>query len=154
MRKSLSVLIPKLSTSGQSGVKFSRFQVESPGEFKITYNVFSLEVKGLKGLLHKIFKPVYWPVWMQLGLNKNRFWFLNFEEAPSIWGSHFKFWCVSVQTFSEILRISENDWQLRTQLPIPLRELGNQLPTLLRELGNQLPIILGDSTILREIFSP
>ncbi len=37
--------------------------------------------KLLKGL---IFGPVYWPVWIHLGLNKNRFWFLNFEEAPSI----------------------------------------------------------------------
>jgi hypothetical protein len=56
------------------------------------------------------FCPVYWPVWMHLGLNKNRFWFLNFEEAPSIWGSHFKFLCISVQSFSEILRISKKDW--------------------------------------------
>jgi hypothetical protein len=39
-------------------------------------------------------------------------------------------------------------------LPILLRELGTRLPILLRELGTQLPIILGDSTILREIFTP
>jgi hypothetical protein len=39
---------------------------------------------SLKGLSHEIFGPVYWPVWMHLGLNKNRFWFLNFEEAPPI----------------------------------------------------------------------
>ncbi len=39
---------------------------------------------NLKGLSHEIFGPVYWPVWMHLGLNENRFWFLNFEEAPSI----------------------------------------------------------------------
>ncbi len=49
---------------------------------------------------------------MHLGLNKNRFWFLNFKEAPSIWDSLFKFCCVSVQTFSEILRISEKVWHL------------------------------------------
>jgi hypothetical protein len=99
---------------------------------------------------------------MHLGLNENRFWFLNFEEASSIWGSHFKFWWV--QTFSEILRISEKVWQLRTQLPILLGDLGTQLPILLGDLGTQLPIllreleaqlpiILGDSTILREIFT-
>jgi hypothetical protein len=29
----------------------------------------------LKGLSHEIFGPVYWPVWMHKGLNKNRFWF-------------------------------------------------------------------------------
>ncbi len=38
----------------------------------------------LKGLWHEIFGPVYWPVWMHIGLNKNRFWFLNFKGAPSI----------------------------------------------------------------------
>jgi hypothetical protein len=38
----------------------------------------------LKGLSHEIFGPVFWPVWMHIGLNKNRFWFLNFKEAPSI----------------------------------------------------------------------
>jgi hypothetical protein len=106
-----------------------------------TFSCDSLQI--LKGLSHEIFGPVYWPVWIHLGLNKNRFWFINFKEALSVWGRHFKFWCVSVQTFPEILRISEKDWQLWTQLPI-----------LLRELGTQLPIILGDSTILREIFTP
>ncbi len=63
-------------------------------------NVFG-KYAALKRLSHEILGPVYWPVWMHLGLNKNRFWLLNFEEAPSIWGSHFKFWCVSVQSFSE-----------------------------------------------------
>jgi hypothetical protein len=38
----------------------------------------------LKGLSHEISGPVYWPVWMHIGLNKNSFWFLNFKEAPSI----------------------------------------------------------------------
>jgi hypothetical protein len=61
------------------------------------------EHQSLKGLSHEIFGPVYWPVWMHLGLSKNRFWFLNFKGAPSIWGRQFKFLCVSVQTLSEIL---------------------------------------------------
>ncbi len=29
----------------------------------------------LKGLSHEIFRPVFWPVWMRLGLNVNRLWF-------------------------------------------------------------------------------
>jgi hypothetical protein len=29
----------------------------------------------LKGLSHEIFRPVFWPVWMHLGLNVNRLWF-------------------------------------------------------------------------------
>ncbi len=29
----------------------------------------------LKGLSHEIFRPVFWPVWMLLGLNVNRLWF-------------------------------------------------------------------------------
>jgi hypothetical protein len=35
---------------------------------------------ALKGLSHEIFKPVFWPVWMHLGLNVNRFCFFNFKE--------------------------------------------------------------------------
>ncbi len=89
-------------------------QVWSAEEFKSPLRKIR---EDLKGLSHEIFGPVYWPVWMHLGLNKNCFWFLNFEEAPSIWGSHFKFWCVSVQTFSEILRISRRfgTWGLSCQ---------------------------------------
>ena len=55
---------------------------------------------------------LFWPVWMHLGLNVNRLWFLTFFEAPLIFGNYFKFWCASYQTFSEIRRISEKDWQL------------------------------------------
>ncbi len=61
---------------------------------------------------HEIFRPVFWPVWMHLGLFENRLSFSNCHEAPSIFGSYFKFWCLSYQTFSEIRRISEKDWQL------------------------------------------
>jgi hypothetical protein len=35
----------------------------------------------LKGLSHEIFRPVFWPVWMYMGLNVNRLWFLNFNDA-------------------------------------------------------------------------
>jgi hypothetical protein len=47
-----------------------------------------------------------------LGLKENRYRFLNFKECSSILDIYFKFWCVPYQTFSEILRISEKDWQL------------------------------------------
>jgi hypothetical protein len=30
---------------------------------------------SFKGLSHEIFKPVFWPVWMNLGLNVNLSWF-------------------------------------------------------------------------------
>ncbi len=50
----------------------------------IAGTVTLLLFQDLKGLSHEIFGPVYWPVWMHLGLKKNHFWFLNFEEAPSI----------------------------------------------------------------------
>jgi hypothetical protein len=39
----------------------------------------------------------------------------NFNDAPSILVDHFKFWCVSGQIFSEILRILEKDCQLSRQ---------------------------------------
>jgi hypothetical protein len=50
--------------------------------------------------------------WIYLGLNSNCFWFSNLRQGPLILDSHFKNQCVSYQTFSEILRISEKDWQL------------------------------------------
>jgi hypothetical protein len=37
-----------------------------------------LVLQYLKGLSHEIFRLVFWPVWMYLGLNVNRLWFLNF----------------------------------------------------------------------------
>ncbi len=45
--------------------------------------IVRLARRDLKGLLHAIF-GVYWSVLMHLGQNKNRFWYLNFEEAPLI----------------------------------------------------------------------
>jgi hypothetical protein len=45
----------------------------------------------LDGLSHEIFGPVFLPVWIVLGLNMNRFWFLSFKEAPSILDRQFKF---------------------------------------------------------------
>jgi hypothetical protein len=69
----------------------------------------------LKGLSHEIFGPVFWPVWMYLGLNMNRLWFLNFNWALLILDNFFKFLCVSCQTFSDILRILEKDWQMSMQ---------------------------------------
>jgi hypothetical protein len=36
---------------------------------------------SLKGLSHEIFGPVFWAVWMYLGLNVNRLWFLNFNSC-------------------------------------------------------------------------
>ncbi len=50
----------------------------------IAHELYTDNFDNLKGLSHEIFGPLYWPVWMHIGLNKNRFWFLNFKEAPSI----------------------------------------------------------------------
>ncbi len=90
--------------------------------FGITHNtihVFSSLLYNsdyyLKGLSHEIFRPVFWPVWIYLGLNGNRFSFLNFKKGFLILESFLKYWCVSCQTFSEILRISEKDWQLSSR---------------------------------------
>jgi hypothetical protein len=70
----------------------------------------------LKGLSHEIFTVIFWLEWIYLGLNWNRFWFLNFKECPLILDSYLQYWCVPYQTFSEICRISEKDWQLSPQL--------------------------------------
>jgi hypothetical protein len=44
---------------------------------------------NLKGLSHEIFWPVFWAAWMHLGLNVNRLWFLNFNDAPLILDNYF-----------------------------------------------------------------
>ncbi len=67
---------------------------------------------SLKGLSHEIFTVIFWLEWTYLGLNENRCWFLNFKEGSLILCSYFKDRCVPYQTFSEILRISEKNWQL------------------------------------------
>jgi hypothetical protein len=129
---------------------------------------------ALKGLSHEIFGPVYWPVWMHLGLNKNRFWFLNFKGAPLKWGRHFKFLCVSVQTFSEILLWETGDSVVANHSPRTgdsvanhsrrfydsprnistlssvSRRTANQNSTKIWEPQAQLPIILRDSKNLWE----
>jgi hypothetical protein len=69
------------------------------------------DVVPLKGLSHEILRPVFWPVWIYQGLNGNRFSFLNFKEGSLILDSYFKYWCILCQSFSEIRRISEKDWQ-------------------------------------------
>jgi hypothetical protein len=66
----------------------------------------------LIGIERNFCMTFFLPEWIYLGLNRNRFWFLNFKDAPLIWHSHFKFWCFSCQTFLENLRISLKDWQL------------------------------------------
>jgi hypothetical protein len=55
---------------------------------------FIISVKGvvpLKGLSHEILRLVFWPVWIYLGLNGNRFSFLNFKEGSLILDSYFKY---------------------------------------------------------------
>jgi hypothetical protein len=45
----------------------------------------------LKGLSREIFRPVFWPVRMYLGLNVNQLWLLNCNDAPLILDNYFKF---------------------------------------------------------------
>ncbi len=106
----------------------------------------SIPIK-LKGLSHEIFRPVFWPVWVHLGLTWNCLWFKNFYEAPSIFGNYFKFWCASYQTFSEICRISEKDWQLSYRNAYVVEERS-------RRTAELVVNILGDSTNLREVLTP
>jgi hypothetical protein len=51
----------------------------------------TVAIVPLKGLSHEIFRPVFWPVWIYLGLNGNRFWFFNFKEGSLIFDSYFKY---------------------------------------------------------------
>jgi hypothetical protein len=45
----------------------------------------------LKGLSHEIFTVIFWLEWIYIGLNENRYWFLNFKEGSSILDSYLKY---------------------------------------------------------------
>jgi hypothetical protein len=49
-------------------------------------NAYAIHV--LKGLLHEIFALIFRLEWIYLGLNENRYWFLNFKEGSSILDSY------------------------------------------------------------------
>ncbi len=126
-----------------------------------------LEMSPLKGLSHEIFTVIFL-AWMDfLGLNDNRYWFLNFKEGYSILNSCFKYWCVPYQTFSEIenwvhgspiflrnaakgvntsRRFYESPRMIANQFRGSPRIFFNNISVSLR----QLSILLGDSTNLRE----
>jgi hypothetical protein len=42
----------------------------------------------------RFFGQFFWPVCMHLVLDENGWWFLNFNDAPSILDDYFKFLCV------------------------------------------------------------
>jgi hypothetical protein len=92
----------------------------------------------LKGLSHEIFRPVFWPVWMHLGMNVNRLWFkkilklLRFLATISSFGAlHTK----PSRRFVESPRRIDNC----------LIEMLMLLKNILGEPLNWLSIILGDS---------
>jgi hypothetical protein len=60
-------------------------------KYKIRWVLVLFLIITLKGLSHDIFRPVFWPVWIYLGLNGNRFAFLNFKEDSFILDSYFKY---------------------------------------------------------------
>ncbi len=134
--------------------------------------IFPHSLWVLKRLSHEIFCPIFLPLWINLGLNVNRFCFFRYSNVSSILDNYLKFWCVSGQTFSEIPRISDKDWQLTPRffkkvfmyykllwdtLMLLNNILGDQrtwLPVLLRGPRTQLSILLGNSMNLREGFTP
>jgi hypothetical protein len=46
---------------------------------------------GFKGTVARDFLPCFLPVWIRLGLNVNCFWFLNFNNVPSVLNNYLKF---------------------------------------------------------------
>ncbi len=82
-------------------------------------------------------------------------------QFPSILNNYSKFWSISGQIFSEILRISEKDWPLNLRFDekvyLYYKLLGDTLMLLKNILGEprtRLPILVGDSMSLREGFPP
>ncbi len=55
----------------------------------------SIQSYHFKGTVTWDFWALFWAVWMYLGLNVNRLWLLNFNDAPLILDNYFKFWRVS-----------------------------------------------------------
>jgi hypothetical protein len=51
----------------------------------------TIQFNTLKGLSHEIFTGIFWLERIYLGLNENRYWFLNFKGASSILDSYFKY---------------------------------------------------------------
>ncbi len=101
----------------------------------------------LKGLSNEIFRPVFWPVWMRLGLNVNRLWFKIFMKLLRFLAAILSFGVLHTKPswrFVESLRRSDNC------LIVTLILLKN----ILGEPRNWLAIILGDSTNLREVLTP
>ncbi len=97
----------------------------------------------------------FFSVWIPLGLNVNRFWFLNFNNITSILDNYLKFWCVSGQTFSEkVYLYYKLLGDMLKLLKNILREPRTQLSILLSEPRAQLPILLGDPINLRVGFTP
>ncbi len=68
-----------------------KFKLFSGHRNKLLKIIRSCMKYGLKGLSHEIFRPVFWPVWMHLGLNVNRLWFFNFKEGSLILYIYFKY---------------------------------------------------------------
>jgi hypothetical protein len=92
-------------------------------------------------------------------MDRNCFCFLNFKDGLLISDSHFKLSCFSCQTLSEILKISEKDWQLNLWFSKKfsfycrlLEETLMLLKNILRESQTQLSILLRVSKNLREVF--
>ncbi len=69
----------------------------------------------------------------------------KFKECSSILYIYFKYWCVPYQTFSEILRISEKDWQLSPRFSNFSFFWVLRGPPVLRETLQRVSILLGDS---------
>jgi hypothetical protein len=59
--------------------------------FSLYFQVTTFLACCLKGLSHEIFGPVFWTVLMYLGLNVNRLWFFNINDAPLILDNYLSF---------------------------------------------------------------
>ncbi len=92
----------------------------------------------LKGLSHEIFRPVFWPVWMHLGLNVNRLWFfLIFKRA-------LRFYIVIVSIGAFQTKPSQRFYESPRRIDNCIKDTLMLLKNILVEPQNMLSIILGD----------
>jgi hypothetical protein len=57
----------------------------------VARNLKKVQQVLFEGLLNEIFYIFKNLVWISPGLNRNRFWFFNFKDAPLISENHFSF---------------------------------------------------------------
>jgi hypothetical protein len=106
-----------------------------------------LESETLKELSHEIFRPVFWPVWMHLGLNVNCLCFFILKRV-------LRFYTVILSIDAFHTKPSRRFYESPRIIDISIKDTLMLLKNILGEPRNKLSIILRESMNLREGLTP